>query len=170
LQIWLTLLVLLTLQVWLTLERRLTRRTGLPGRRLLTGWWPALAGACRQVGRARAIRGSLRRLSSRPVRLGRRGLLSGAVRLPLRALLARLIGLALPPGLSGLIRLPRPVRLDLAIGLSRPILLTGLIWPLQVRLPLQPGLLLAALGHQLSPDLLRGERLPHEGAVARRLL
>jgi len=112
----------------------------------------------------------LRRLPAWPVRLARRGLLSGAVGLPLRALLARLIGLALPPAWPGLVRLPRPVRLVLAIGLARPIRLTGLIWPLQVRLPLQPGLLLAALGYELSSDLLRRECLPHKGAIARGLL
>src|SRR5262249_15362582 len=127
-------------------------------------------GACRLIARARPVRGSLRRLSAWQVRLAGRGLLSSAVRLPLRALLARLIGLAPPSGLAGLVRLPWPVRLVLAIRLCGPIQLTGLIGPLQVRLPLQPGLLLAALGHELSSDLLRRECLPHEGAVARGLL
>jgi hypothetical protein len=161
----LALLVRLTLRVWLTLQRRLTGWTGLT-RCLLTCrvWWSALAGAHRLIGGGRPVRGALRRLSALPVRLARRGLLSGPVRLPLCALLARL------PTRPGLVWLPRPVRLVLAIGLSRPIRLSGLVWPLQVRLPLQPGLLLAALGHEPSSDLLGGECLPHKGAVARGLL
>jgi hypothetical protein len=85
-------------------------------------------------------------------------------------LLPRLIGLTLSPGLPGLVRLSRPVRLILTIRLSGPVLLTGLIGPLQIRLPLQAWCLLATLDDQLAPDLLGGKCLPHKGAVARGLL